>query len=101
MKVVAKIVGILALTTTASSAMALPTLSPQDVRTPLGIERVASWRYDDNCGWRGGRWIVDLGTGKLVSCRPRRPDRAYSWHREGGREGWYDGRRRAWHNNNW
>jgi hypothetical protein len=65
------------------------------------VQQVASWRYHQNCGWRDGRWVVDLGGARFVACRPNRPSREYSWHREGNREGWYDSRRRSWHYNNW
>lgn len=62
---------------------------------------VASWRYHRNCGWRGGRWVVDLGAGKIVACRPNRPGRDYVWRDEGPRHGWYHRRERRWFFNKW
>jgi len=84
----------------AGTVSAAPLPAPTADRTNI-VEPVASWRYHRGCGWRGGRWVVDLGAGKIVACRPMRPGRDYSWHREGGREGWWDSRRRAWHNDKW
>ena len=74
----------------AFQAPAAPTTG--DLATP-----VASWRYAANCGWRGNRWVLDLGNGRVSACRPNRPGRNYVWHRDGGREGWYDRRQRDWH----
>lgn len=74
--------------------LAEPTLAPT-------AEPVASWRYDRRCGWRDGRWVVDLGAGKLVVCRPYRPGRNWVWYKEGTREGWYDRRKKSWHYRNW
>lgn len=68
---------------------------------PSIVEQAASWRYHRGCAWRGDRWIVDIGRGKIVTCRPFRPGPGFVWYSEGNRQGWYDKRRRAWHNNNW
>jgi hypothetical protein len=85
----------------AQSTAALPR-PPLDQLAPIPlIENVASWRYHNNCGWQGGRWVVDLGAGKFVVCRPNRPSRDYNWRREGNREGWYDRRSKGWHFDKW
>lgn len=84
-----------------ASAMAVPLADPAaGSRAPLA-EPVASWRYNKNCAWNNGRWVVDLGRGKIVVCRPVRPGREWSWHREGNREGWWDRRRHVWHYQKW
>ena len=62
---------------------------------------VASWRYHQKCGWRGGRWVVDLGAGRIIACRPNRPGRDYIWRNEGPRQGWYRPRDRRWNFNRW
>ncbi len=90
------LLGLSAQTTSASPLLPLESHTPSSV-----IELVASWRYHNNCGWQGGRWVVDLGAGKLVVCRPNRPSRDYNWRREGNREGWYDRRNRGWHFDKW
>ena len=82
-------------------ASAAPHVKPNQSTPDTAIVPVASWRYHENCGWRSGRWIVDLGAGRIVACRPNRPDRNYVWRNEGARQGWYDRRTRAWHYNNW
>lgn len=61
----------------------------------------AQWRYHRKCSWRGGRWIVDLGAGRIVVCRPNRPGRDWIWRDEGPRHGWYHPRRKSWHFRNW
>lgn len=90
-------IGAAALSTNAT-AVPLPAAG-NDVTS--AVEPVATWRYHRSCGWRGGRWVVDLGGGKLVVCRPNRPGKNWMWHREGNREGWWDRRRKAWHNDKW
>ena len=90
---------VLGLSTGSSAAFPAPRLG--DLPQALPIERVASWRYHDNCGWQGGRWVVDLGAGRLVLCRPIRPDRSYDWRRERNREGWYNRRSRTWYFDKW
>ena len=85
----------------AGAATAAPTVSIGDINATPSAEPVASWRYHRSCGWRDGRWVVDLGGGKLVVCRPNRPGRNWVWFREGNREGWYDRRRKDWHHKNW
>ena len=65
------------------------------------VTQVDSYRYSDRCGWSGGRWLLDLGAGRLVTCRPVRPSGDWRWHRDGDREGWYDNRRRSWHYDKW
>ena len=77
-----------------TSATALP-LPAAGTAAPSAVEPVAVWRYHAKCGWREGRWVVDLGAGKLVVCRPNRPGKAWVWHKEGNREGWWDRRRKA------
>jgi hypothetical protein len=72
-----------------------------DGGVPSNVIQVDSWRYSDRCGWSGGRWILDLGQGRLVGCRPVRPSGDWRWNRDGNREGWYDNRRRAWHYDKW
>jgi hypothetical protein len=78
----------------------MPPLHPSGVPIENGFQLAASWRYDDNCAWRDGRWVVDLGIGRLVLCRPTRPGRDWNWRNDGRRQGWYDRRRNVWHNNN-
>ena len=58
------------------SAVALPVPAIDTIATERPAELVASWRYHNNCAWQGGRWVVDLGTGRLVICRPNRPSLA-------------------------
>ncbi len=83
------------------TASALPRPPLHHESSQPAFERVASWRYNNNCGWQGGRWVVDLGAGRLVLCRPNRPGRNYNWRRDGNREGWYDRRARTWHFDRW
>ncbi len=86
----------------ASSAFAVP-LVPSGVDVPASAaeQAQASERYHRNCRWRDGRWVVNLGVGRVVLCRPNRPGRDWRWHSDGPRHGWYNDRRRAWHNNRW
>ena len=91
---------LLALPSTGALAASIPS-NPGDRASQSLVEPVASWRYNNNCSWQGGRWAVDLGGGKLVVCRPNRPGRDYSWRREGQRNGWYHRNERRWHHNNW
>lgn len=84
-----------------TAASAMPSVGPVSEPVTQLVTPVASWRYHNNCGWRDGRWVVDMGAGRFVVCRPNRPGRDYRWHREGERHGWYDSRRRAWHNDRW
>jgi hypothetical protein len=95
------IAGLALLALSAQSAIALPVPTTDAAATAMPTELVASWRYNNNCAWQGGRWVVDLGAGRLVLCRPNRPSRDYAWRNEGSRQGWYDRRNRAWHYNNW
>jgi hypothetical protein len=83
------------------SALAAPVVKLGETAANPLVQTVASWRYAQNCGWNNGRWVVDIGRGKIIACRPNRPGRDYAWHREGNREGWYDNRRRAWHYDKW
>lgn len=83
------------------SASAAPSAPLADPSVSPTAEPAASWRYHRNCGWRDGRWVVDIGRGKLVVCRPNRPGRNWVWYKEGNREGWYDRRHKAWHHKNW
>ena len=86
----------------ASGASALPAMGvPDKPETRSQVEPVASWRYHRNCGWNSGRWIVDLGGGRIVDCRPMRPGRDYVWRDEGSHHGWWHSRERRWHFNNW
>lgn len=96
----------LALSAAALSLAALAT--PATAAPPMGkigseglAVPVASWQYHANCGWRNGKWVVDLGAGKIVICRPNRPSRDYIWYKSGSREGWYDRRKKSWHNKDW
>ncbi len=92
---------LLGLTLAAGSAMAAPVVKLGETAGSPLVQNVASWRYHENCGWAGGRWVVDIGAGKIVACRPRRPEGNYRWRREGNHEGWYDNRRRAFHYDKW
>jgi hypothetical protein len=66
------------------------------------VELAQAWRYHRNCGWRGGRWVIDLGAGRIVACRPNRPRGAdWHWRSEGPRHGWYHRRDRRWHFDRW
>ena len=86
----------------ATSANAIPTLRLVGEQKTSAVEEAqSSWRYHNRCGWRGGRWVVELGGGGLVLCRPNRPGREWRWHSDGGRHGWYNDRRRRWHHNRW
>ena len=82
---------------TASAASAVPVVGVGALDQSTLVQPVASWQYHRNCGWQGGRYIVDLGAGRIVSCRPNRPSREYSWRSFEGREGWYSNRRKTWH----
>lgn len=82
-------------------ASAIPLSDRAPAQAQSVVHDIASWRYHNNCGWRGGRWVVDLGGGKLVICRPNRPGRDYVWRDEGPRHGWYNRNRKVWHFNNW
>jgi hypothetical protein len=84
-----------------TAAMALPASKAIGTAPDSAVQQVASWQYHQNCGWRNGRWVVDLGGARIVSCRPNRPSRDFTWHREGNREGWYNSHNRAWHYNSW
>lgn len=86
---------------TATIADAAPTVVATDIAPAGVVEKAQSWRYHNDCSWRGGRWVADLGVGRLVICRPHRPGRDYQWRSEGRRQGWYDNRRRSWHHNQW
>lgn len=83
----------------AGAAVALPAgPAAKPVTGASLVHETAPWRYHRGCSWRDGRWVVDLGAGKLVVCRPNRPrGGSWMWHREGGREGWWDRRHKRWH----
>ena len=94
--------GLLLAIAATNAASALP--RGNAVQAPMladNVVKIADWRYHRSCGWTGGRWVVDLGAGRIVACRPNRPRGSWRWNREGEREGWYDSRRRAWHNDRW
>ncbi|MBS0242488.1 MAG: hypothetical protein JSS20_09940 [Proteobacteria bacterium] len=82
----------------ATSAFALP--AAKDVSAPSLVEKTAGWRYHASCAWRGGHWIV-TDHGKEIACRPNKPHGSWVWRSEGGREGWYDARKKSWHYNKW
>lgn len=86
---------ILGLTGTVATAM--QPLRPHEHRIGHDFQPVASWRYDDNCAWRDGRWVVDLGIGSVVLYRPTRPSRDWNWRNDGRRQGWHDRRLNVWH----
>lgn len=85
----------------AQAAPVMPGAAPRAMIDGQNTVEQAQYRYHRNCGWRGGRWVVDLGAGKLVVCRPNRPGRNYIWREEGKRRGWYNPRQRQWHFHNW
>jgi hypothetical protein len=85
---------------TGTVATAVPVFPPHGLPIDGRLQPVASWRYHDNCAWRDGRYIVDLGIGRVVLCRPTRPGRDWNWRNDGRRQGWYDRRRNVWHENN-
>ncbi len=92
-----------ALLVSATAGQAAPTTigtPAASAAAPL-TQTVASWRYHRNCSWRSGRWVVDLGVGKIIACRPNRPGRDYVWRDEGPRRGWYRPRDRRWYFNRW
>ena len=93
--------GVLAGAVAASHDFAVPGIGPVNTGGISAVTTVASWGYDENCGRSGGRWVVGLGGSRVVACRPIRPSRDYEWHREGGREGWYQSREHHWHNDKW
>lgn len=94
MRVLALSVGGALALTTAASAAPLPTIE----RSEAGVvEKVQGWRYHRGCGWDGRRWVVDLGAGRIVVCRPNRPGRGWVWRSDGPRQGWYHPGRRHWH----
>ena len=95
------VLSILALPMGAVNAQAAPATPAAPTTSAADVHQVASWRYNANCGWRGGRWVVDLGAGKIVACRPNRPGRDWVWRNEGPRHGWYHRRDRKWHYNKW
>ena len=75
---------------TAAPLTAAPNASPDSI-----VEKTQ--RFHRDCKWVNNRWTYRRGD-KMLVCRPHRPSGAgWRWHREGGREGWYDSRRRAWH----
>lgn len=81
----------------ASSAEAVP-LAGSKPEASGKIEIAHAWRYHRGCSWRDGRWVVDLGAGRLVVCRPHRPrGHDWTWHRDGGHEGWWHRRHHRWH----
>jgi len=83
-----------ALVTLATSALALPA-GPAPGHVAL-IQSVRS-----NCQWVDNKWTYQKGDKRLV-CRPDRPSGSqWSWHREGGREGWFHSGRKEWHHRNW
>lgn len=92
-----------ALLASATAAQAAPVALEKPAApaaAPLA-QQVASWRYHERYGWRGGRWVVDLGAGRIVACRPHRPGRDYVWRNEGPRHGWYHRRERRWFFDRW
>jgi len=101
MTVMKRALAVVLLAGTSYPAMAGVVAPPAVSTNQSMVEPVDSWRYHRDCRWGGGRWVVDLGAGKLIACRPYRPHGDWRWHREGDREGWYDGRRHAWHNDRW
>jgi len=83
-----------AMTTFAASAAPLPMMKQSGTSA---VEQVQGWRYHRGCGWDGRRWVVDLGAGRIVVCRPNRPGRDWVWRSDGPRQGWWNPRRRHWH----
>lgn len=96
-----------ALAMSVTLVQAAPTSATKPTAPATGIDAmplvqpIASWRYHKNCGWRGGRWVVDLGAGRIIACRPNRPGRDYVWRNEGPRHGWYRPRDRRWYFDKW
>ncbi len=84
------------------AAQALPKVAGSDLgATGHGLVEQVQWRYHRSCVWLGNGWGY-RHRGKVVVCRPHRPrGRHWVWHSQGGRHGWYDSRRRAWHHNKW
>ena len=85
------------------SANAAPTMHGLLGEIAIGTlaQPVASWRYHRECVWNGSGWSIDLGDGRVVLCRPYRPNREWYWHTEGPRHGWYHRKRNVWHYNKW
>ena len=82
------------------SAQAAPTSLPgaQPTNSTL-VEKTQAFRR--NCVWINNGWRYKRGSSYVV-CRPYRPSgRGWVWHREGDRFGWWDPRRRSWHNREW
>ena len=75
--------------TTAASAAPLPTIKHSEASI---VEHAQGWRYHRGCGWNGSRWVVDLGAGRFVICRPNRPGRGWVWRSDGPRQGWWNPR---------
>ena len=92
-----------ALLVSMTAVQAAPTTNNKpDVREAATLAQpIASWRYHQRCGWRGGRWVIDLGAGRIVACRPNRPGRDYIWRDAGPRQGWCRPRDRRWYFNRW
>ena len=87
------------LTAGALFALASPAFAVPALPAPQQDTLVQNARSD--CRWVDNKWTYRKGDKTLV-CRPDRPSgRGWNWHREGGREGWYHGTRKAWHFNNW
>ena len=76
------------------SAMAAPQLPL--TAAPSIVENVRA-----DCVWVNNKWTYKKGD-KMLVCRPDRPrGSGWSWYREGGREGWYNKKRREWHYKGW
>lgn len=79
----------------ASPATAAPLSAGPNSASESIVEKTPAFHRD--CKWVNNRWTYQRGD-KMLVCRPNRPSGAgWTWHREGGREGWYHSRRKAWH----
>ncbi|MEZ5852471.1 MAG: hypothetical protein R3D68_17705 [Hyphomicrobiaceae bacterium] len=95
---------VLALAVLVPAAHALPKVAAGDLGSTSEnlVEQVqAGWKYHRSCVWLGNGWGY-RHRGKVIVCRPHRPRGGHwVWHSEGGRQGWYDQRRRSWHHRKW
>lgn len=55
------------------------------------------YAYSRVCSYGPRGWFLLNERGRIIGCRPPRPEGFdWSWRDEGGRSGWYDRRDRRW-----
>jgi hypothetical protein len=90
-------VGLLAATLAGSPAGAAAGTSGSTVLATDHAIAPVRYAYTRVCSYGPRGWFLLNDRGRIIACRPLRPDGFdWVWREEGGRSGWYDRRDRRW-----